>query len=180
MVCRTPGLPVFHQFLELAQSHVHWVSETIWPFYPLLSLLLLLSIFPSIRVFSNELALCIRWPECWSFSFSPSNEYSGLVSFRTDCVDLLPVQGALKSLLQHYSSKPSIIWHSAFFMVQFSLSYMTSGKTIALSMWTFFGKVISLLYNRLSQFVISFLPRTKHLLIYGCNHRPQWFWSPRK
>ena len=134
-------------------------------------LLLLLSIFPSIRVFSNELALCLRWPEYWSFSFSPSNEYPGLISFRIDYFDLLPVQGTLKSILQHHSSKPSILWHSAFFMVQFSHSYMTNGKTIALSIWAFVGKVMSLLFNRLSQFVISFLPRTKHLLI-------SWLHSP--
>ena len=109
--------------------------------------------------------LCIRWPEYWSFSFSPSNEYPGLIYFRIDCFDLIPVQGTLKSVLQHHSSKPSILWHSAFFMVQFSHSYMTSGKTIALSIWTFVGKIMSLLFNRLSQFVLSFLPRTKHLLI---------------
>ena len=115
--------------------------------------------------------LCIRWPEYWSFSFSPSNEYPGLISFRIDCFDLLPVQGTLKSVLQHHSSKPSILWHSAFFMVQFSHSYMTSGKTIALSIWTFACKVISLLFNMLSRFVIAFLPRSKCLLI-------SWLQSP--
>ena len=115
-------------------------------------LLLLLSIFPSIRVFSNESVLCIRWPEYWSFSFniSPSNEYSGLISFRMDWLDLFPVQGILKSLLQHHSSKASILWCSAFFIVQLSHPYMTTGKTIALTRWTFIGKVMSLLFNMLS------------------------------
>ena len=125
------------------------------------------SIFPSISVFSNESALHIRWPKYWSFSFniSPSNEYSGLISFRMDWLDLLVVQGTLKSLLQHHSSKPSILWHSAFFMVQLSHPYMTTGKTIALARRTFFDKVISLLFNMLSRLVINFLPRSKRLLI---------------
>ena len=125
-------------------------------------LLLLPSIFPSIRVFSNESALHIRWPEHWSFSFSisPSNEYSGLISFRTDWLDLLVVQGTLKSLLQHHSSKASILRRSAFFMVQLSHPYMTTGKTIALIRWTFVGRVMSLLFNMLSRLVIAFLPRS--------------------
>ena len=128
-------------------------------------LLLLPSIFPSIRVFSNESALCIRWPKYWSFSFniSPSNEYSGLISFRIDWLDLLAVQGTLKSLLQHHSSKASIFWCSAFFMVQLSYPHMTTGKTIDLLIWTLSGRVISLLFNMLSRFVIAFLPRSKHL-----------------
>ena len=128
-------------------------------------LLLLPSIFPSIRVFSNESALCIRWPNYWSFSFniSPSNEYSGLVSFRMDWLDLLAVQGTLKSLFQHHSSKASILQHSAFFILQLSHLYMTIGKTIALTRWTFVGKVMSLLFNMLSRLVITFLPRSKHL-----------------
>ena len=132
-----------------------------------LLLLLLPSIFPRIRVFSNELVLHIRWPKHWSFSFSisPSNEHPGLISFRMDWLDLLAVQGTLKSLLQHHSSKASIIQHSTFFMVQFSLPYMTTGKTIALTRWTFAGKVMSLLFNKLSRLVITFLPRSKHLLI---------------
>ena len=115
-------------------------------------LLLPPSVFPSIRVFSSESALHIRWPKYWSFSFSisPSNEYSGLISFRMDCLDLLAVQGTLKSLLQHHSSKASILWHSAFFIVQLSHPYMTTGKTIALTRWTFVGKVMSLLFNMLS------------------------------
>ena len=131
------------------------------------SLLLLPSIFPSIRVFSNESALRIRWPKYWSFSFSinPSNEYSGLISFRMDWLDLLAVQGTLKSLLQHHSSKASLLWHSAFFIVQLLHPYMTTGKTIALTRWTFVGKVMSLLFNMLSRFVLAFLPRSKRLLI---------------
>ena len=130
-------------------------------------LLLLPSIFPSIRVFSNESALHIRWPKYWSFSFSisPSNEYSGLISFRIDCLDLLAVQGTLKSLLQHHSSKASILWCSAFFMVQLSHPYMTTGKTIALTICTFVSKAISLLFNMLFRFVIAFFPRSKHFLI---------------
>ena len=129
--------------------------------------LLLPSIFPSIRVFSNESALRIRWPEYWSFSFSisPSNEYSELISFRIDWFDHLAVQGTLKTLLQHHSSKASVLQHSAFFLVQFSHPYMTTGKTIALTRRTFVGKVMSLLFNMLSTFLIAFLPRSKHLLI---------------
>ena len=130
-------------------------------------LLLLPSIFPSIRVFSNESALHIRWPKYWSFSFniSPFNEHPGLVSFQMDWLDLLAVQGTLKSLLQHHSSKASILQHSAFFTVQLSHPYMTTGKTIALTRWTFVGKVMSLLFNMLSRLVIIFLPRSKCLLI---------------
>ena len=124
-------------------------------------LLLLPSIFPSIRVFSNETVLRIRWPKYWSFSFSisPSDEYSGLMSFRIDWFDLLAVQGTLKSILQHHSSKASILWCFAFFIVQLSHPYMTTGKTIALTRWMFVGKVMSLLFNMLSRFVIAFLPR---------------------
>ena len=123
-------------------------------------LLLLPSIFPSIRVFSNESALHIRWPKYWSFSFSvsPSNEHTGLISFRMDWLDLLAVQGTLKSLIQHHSSKESVLWHSAFFIVQLSHPYMTTRKTIALTRWTFVGKVTSLLFNMLSRLVITFLP----------------------
>ena len=136
-------------------------------------LLLLLSTFPSIRVFSNESVLHIRWPKYWSFSFNinPSNEYSGLISFRMDWLDLLAVQGTLKSHLQHYSSKASILQHSAFFIVQLSHPYMTNGKTIVLSIWTFVGKIICLLFSMLSKLVITFLPRSKHLLI-------SWLQSP--
>ena len=130
-------------------------------------LLVLPSILPSIRVFSNESALCIRWPKYWSFSFgiSPSNEHPGLISFRMDWLELLAVQGTLKSLLQHHSSKASILWCSAFFMVQLPHPYMTTGKTIALSIRTFVGKVTSLVFNMLSRLVITFLPRRKRLLI---------------
>ena len=136
-------------------------------------LLLLPSIFLSIRVFSNESVFCIRWPKYWSFSFSisPSNEYSGLISFRMDWLDLLAVQGTLKSLLQQHSSKASILQLSAFCIVQLSHLYMTAGKTIALTRWTLVGKVMSLLFNILSRLVIAFLPRSKHLLI-------SWVQSP--
>ena len=138
--------------------------------YPLL---LLSSIFPSSRVFSNESVLCIRWAKYWSFSFSisPSNEYSGLISFRMDWLDLLAVQGTLKRLLQHHSSKASILWCSAFFIVQLSHPYMTAGKTIALTRQTFVGKVMSRLFNMLSRLVRTFLQRSKHLLI-------SWLQSP--
>ena len=136
-------------------------------------LLLLPPIPPSIRVFSNESTLRIRWPKFWSFSFSisPSKEYLGLISFRMDWLDLLAVQGTLKSLLQHHSSKASVLQGSAFFIVQLSHPYMTTGKTIAFTRWTFVGKVMSLLFNRLSRLVIAFLPRSKHLLI-------SWLQSP--
>ena len=145
-------------------------------------LLFLPSIFPGIRVFSNESALHLRWPKCWSFSLniSPSSEYSGLISFRIDWLDLLAVQGTLKSLLQHHSSKAPILQCSVFFIVQLSHPYMTTGKTIALTRWTFVGKVMSLLFNMLSRLVIDFLPRSKCLLIHGCSHHLQWFCSPRK
>ena len=138
-------------------------------------LLLLPSIFPSIRVFSSESALPIKWPKYWSFSFSiiPSKEIPGLISFRMDWLDLLAVQGTLKSTLQHHSSKASILQHSAFFIVQLSHPYMTTKETIALTRWTFVGKVTFLLFNVLSRFVIAFLPRSKYLLIYGCSHHLQ-------
>ena len=136
-------------------------------------LLLLPSILPNMRAFSNESVLCIRWPKYWSFSFSisPSNEYSGLISFRMDWMDLLAVQGTLKSLLQHNSSKASILWRSSFFIVQLSHPYMTTGKTIALTRQTFVGKVMSFLFNMLFRLVIPFLPMSKHLLI-------SWLQSP--
>ena len=137
-------------------------------------LLLPPSIFPSIRVFSNESVLCIRWPKYRSFSFniSPSNEYSGLISFRIDWLDCLSVQGTLKSLLQHHSPKASILWCSAFFIVQLSHPYMTIEKTIALTRRTFVGKLMSLLFNMLSRLVIAFLPRSKHLLISRLQSHP--------
>ena len=149
MYCSMPALPVHHQLQEFIQTHVHWVGDAIQPSPPLLSPLLPPSIFPTIRVFSNKSALCIRWPKYWSFSFSinPSNEHSGPISFRMDWMDLLAVQESLKSLLQHHSSKATILCHSAFFIVQFSHPYMTTRKTIALTRWTFVGKVMSLLFN---------------------------------
>ena len=173
MDCSTPGLIVHHQLPEFTQIHVH---ELVMPSRHLIlcrPLLLPPSIFPSIRVFSNESVLCIRWPKYWSFSFniSPSNEYSGLISFRMDWLYLLAVQGTLKSLLQHHSSKASILPHSAFFTVQLSHPYMITGKTIALTRWTFVGKVMSLLLNMLSRLVITFLTRSKCLLI-------SWLQSP--
>ena len=152
--CSTPGLPVLHYLPDLAQTHVHWVSDAIQPSHPPSPLLLLPSVFPSIRDFSNELAFCIRWPKYWSFNFriSPSNEYSGLISFRIDLSDLLSVRGTLKSLLQNHSSEISVLWCSVFFMVQLSHPYMTSGKTIGLTILPFVGKVMSLLFNMLSRF----------------------------
>ena len=170
MDCSTPGFPVYHQLLELAQTHVHWVGDAIQPSHPLLS--------PSPPAFnlsqfqglSNESILCIRWPKYWSFSFniSPSNEYSGLISFRMDWLDLLVVQETFKSLLQHHSSKASILWRSALFIVQLSHSYVTTGKAIALTRRPFVGKGLS---NMLSRLIIAFLPRSKCLLI-------SWLQSP--
>ena len=161
-----PGLPVHHQLLESTQTHVH---KSVMPSNHLIlchPLLLLPSIFASIRVFSNESALHIRWPKYWSFSFniSPSNEHPGLISFRRDWLNLLAVQGTLKSLLQYHTSKASVLC-SAFFTVQLSHPYMTTGKTRALTRWAFVGKVMSLLFNVLSRLVIAFLPRSKRLLI---------------
>ena len=145
-------------------------------------LLLLPSIFPSIRVFSKELVLCIRWLKYWSFSFSltPSNEYSGLISFRIDWLDLLAVQGTLKSLLQHHRSKEAIRWSSAFFIVQLSHPYMTTGKTIVLTRQTFVVKVMSLLFNMLSRLVIAFRPRSKCLLISWLQSPSAVIWEPKK
>ena len=168
----TPGLPVHHQLLEFTQTHVHRVvmpSSNLILCCPLL----LPPIPPSIRVFSNEPALCIRWPKSCSFSFniSPPNEHPGLISSRMNWLDLLAVQRTLKSLLQHHSSKASILWCSTFFIVQLSHSYMTTGKTTALTRWTFFGKVMSLPFHMLSRLVITFLPRSKCLLI-------SWLQSP--
>ena len=170
----TPGLPVHHQY---SWSPPRPMSiESVMPSNHLIlchPLLLLPSIFPTIRVFSNESALHIGWPKYWSFSFSisPSNEHPGLISFRMDWVDLLAVQGTLKSLLQHHSSKASILRCSAFFIVQLSHPYMTTGKTIVLTRRTFVGEVMSLHFNVLSRLVITFLPRTKRLLI-------SWLQSP--
>ena len=166
MDCRTPGLPVPHHLPKFAQVHVHCIGDTIQPSDPLMPsslilwcpLLVLPSIFPSIRDFSNESSVHIRWPKYWSFIFSisPSSECSGLISLKIDWFDLLAVQRTFSSLLQHHSSKASILWHSAFFMVHLSQQYVTTGKTIALDIWTFVGRVISLLFNTLSRFVIAF------------------------
>ena len=160
----TPGHPVHHQ---LPESNQHMSIESVMPSSHLIlcrPLLLLASIFPSIRVFSNESTLRIRWPKYWIFSFNiyPSNEHPGLISFRMDWLDLIAVQGTLQSL-QHHSSKALILWHSAFFIVQLSHPYMTTGKTTALTRRTFVGKVMSLLLNTLSRLVITFLPRSKRL-----------------
>ena len=172
MECRMAGFTDHHQLLELAQTHVYWVSDAIQLSHPLLSS------SPSVCNLSQhqglfQWVLHIRWPNYWSFSFSisPSSEYSGLISFKTDWFDLLAVQETFKSFLQHHNSKASILCYSAFFMVQLSHPYMTTGKTIALTRCTFVGKVMSLLLNMLSTLVIAFHPRSKHLLI-------TWLQSP--
>jgi len=169
----TPGLPIHHQLLGLPKP---MCIESVMPSNHLIHghpLLLQPSVFHSIRVFSNKSALHIRWPKYWYFSFniSPSNEHPWLISFRMDWLDLLAVQGTLKSLLQHHSSKVPILWHSAFFTVQLSHSYMITGKTIALTRWTFVYKVMYLLFNMLSRLIKTFLPRSKHLLT-------SWLQSP--
>ena len=173
MDCSTPYHSVHHQHPVFTQT---MSIELVMPYNHLIlchPLLLLPSIFPSIRVFSNKSALCIRWPKYSSFSFStsPSNEHSGLISFRMDWLDLFAVQGTLKSLLQHHTAKALILWRSAFFTVQLSHPYTTTRKTIALTRQTFVGKVTSLLFNMLSRLVIAFLPRSKCLLI-------SWLQSP--
>ena len=167
MNCSTPGLPVHHQLPESTQTHVHWVSDAIQPSHPLsspsppaLNFSQCQGLFKWVRS-SHQMAKVLEF----QVNISPSNEHPGLISFRMDKLDLLAVQGTLKSLLQHHSSKASILQHSAFFMVQLSHPYMTTGKTIALTRWTFVGKVMSLLFNMLSRLVITFLPRSKRLLI---------------
>ena len=159
------SLPVINS--QTLLKLVHWVSDVTYHLILCRPLLIPPSIFPRIRGFSNESVLCIRWPRYWSFSFSisPSNEHSGLISFRMDWLDLLAIQGTLKNILQHHSSKPSILWCSAFFIVQHSHLYMTTGKIIALTGWIFVGKVMSLLFNMLSRLAITFIPRSKPLLI---------------
>ena len=166
MDCSTPGLPVHHQLPEFSQTHIHWVCDASNHLILCRPLLLPSSIFPSIRVLSNESVLRIRWTNYCSFSFniSPSNEYSGPISFRIDWLDILAVQRTLKGLLQHNSSKASVPQHSAFFVVQLLHPYTTTGKAIALTRWTFVGKLMSLLFHKLSRLVITFLPRSKHLL----------------
>ena len=174
------GLPIHHQSWSLLKL---MSIKSVLPSNHLIlcpPLLLPPSIFPSIRVFSNESALRNRWPKYWSFSIniSLSNEYLGLISFRMDWLDLLAVQGTLKSLFQHRSSKASILWHSAFFIVQLSHPYMTTGKTIALTRQTFVGKVMFLLFNMLSRLVITFLPRSKCLLISWLQSPSAVIWEP--
>ena len=156
----TPDFPVLHHLPVLAQAHVHWISDPIQPFVLCLPLLLPL-VFPSIRVFSNESALCIRWPKYWSFSISPSSEYSWLISIRIDWLDLLAFQGTLKGLLQHLNSKASIIFSAQPLWSSSHNHTWLLGKTIALIQWTFVGQVMSLLFNTLSRFVIAFLSRSK-------------------
>ena len=173
MDCSMPGLPVHRNsrsLLKLMSVESVMPSDHLVLCHRFSSCL---QSFPAFRFFSNESVLHIRWPKYWSFSFSicPSNEYSGLISFRMDWLDLLAVQGTLRSLFQHHSSKASVLWCSAFFIVQLSHPYMITGKTIALTSWTFVGKLISLLFNMLSWLVITFLPRSKHLLI-------SWLQSP--
>ena len=171
-----PGFPVYHQLLEFTQTYVHGVDDGC---HPTISSSVIpfsshLQPFPASEVFfPNKSVLHIKWPKHWHFSFSisPSNEYSGLISFRMDWLDFLAVQEILKSLIQHQSSKASILWHSVFFIVQLSHPYLTTGKAIALIRWTFIGKVMSLLFKILSRLVIAFLPRSKHLLI-SCLQSP--------
>ena len=165
--CPSPTPRAYSNSCPLSTWYHATISSSVVPF----------SCLWSFRVFSNESALHVRWPKYWSFSFSirPSNEYSGLISFRMDWLDLLAVQGTLKSLLQHHSSEASILWCSAFFTVQLSHPYMTTGETISLSRWTFVGRVMSLLFNMLSRLVIAFIPRSKCLLISWL----QSFWSPK-
>ena len=179
--CSMPDLPVHHQLPEFIQTQVHWVSDGIQPSHPLS--------FPSPPALnlSQHQGLfkwvgSIRWPKYWSFSFNirPFNEHPGLISFRMDWLDLFAVQGTFKSLLQHHSSKASILQRSAFFIVQLSHPYMTTGKTIALTRWTFVGKVMSLLFNILSRLVITFLPRSKRLLISWLHPPSAVIWEPPK
>ena len=178
----TPGLPVYHHSWSPPKP---MSIESVMPSNHLIlcrPLLLLSSVFLSVRVFSKESALRIRWPKYWSFSFdiSPSNEHPGLISFKVDWLDLFVVQGTLKSLLQHLSSKASILLHSAFFIVQLSHPYITTGKTIALTRRTFVGKVMSLLFNMLSRLVITFLPMNKRLLISWLQSPPAVILEPQK
>ena len=178
----TPGLPVHHQLPESTQTHVHQVGDAIQPSHPLSS-----NFRPALNLSQHQ--GLFKWAssshqvaKVWSFRFSisPSNEYSGLISFRIDCLDLLAVQGTLKSLLQHHSSKASVLWHTAFFMVQLSHPYMTTGKTIALTTVNFVSKAVSLVFDMLSRFVIALLPRSKCLLISWRQSLSPVIWEPKK
>ena len=173
MNCSTPGFPALHHLLEFAQTHIRWISDAIQPSHPLSSPSASAFNFSSIRVFFNDLTLPIRWPKYWSFSFSisPCNKYSGLISFRIGWFDLLAVQGTLKRLFQHRGSKASILQCSAFFMAQLSHPYVTTGKNHSFDYTDFVGKVMSLLFNMLSSFAIAFILRRKGLLI-------SWLQSP--
>ena len=175
-----PDLPVPHQLSGLTQTHVHQVGDAIQPSHPLPSPSPPAFNLAQHKVFSNESVLCIRWPKYWSFNFSinPSKEYSRLISFRINWLDILVVQGTLKKL-QHHRSKASILWYSAFFIVQLSHPYLTIGKTIALTRWTFVGKVLSLLFNMLSRLVINFLPRSKCLLTSWLQSPSAVIWEPK-
>ena len=169
--CPSPTPGVHPNSCPLSRWCYVTISSSVIPFSSCLQS------FPASGSFSRSQFFCIRWPKYWSFSFStnPSNEYSGLISLRMDWLDLLAVQGTLKSLLQSHSSKASILRHSAFFLIQLSHAYMTTGKTIALTRWTFISKVISLLFNMLARLIIALLPRSKRLLTSSCSHHLQWF-----
>ena len=189
MDCSAPGLPVPYHLPKFAQVYIHCISDAIQPSHPLTPsslsdtfilwhpLLHLPSIFPSIRDFSNELTAHSRWPKYWNFSFSISHskEYVGLVSLKIDWFDLLAVQGTFRSLLQHYSLKVSILWFSAFFIIQLSQPYVITGKTIALTIWIFVVRVMSLFSSQLSRFVIAFPGEAVVFWFHGCRHHPQWF-----
>ena len=165
MDCSMPGFPVLHYLPEFAQTYVHWVGDAIQPSHPVTPFSSCPQSFPASGFFSSELVLHIRWQNYWSFRISPSNEYSELISFRIDWFDLLAIQGTHKNLLQHHNSKASVLWCWAFFRVQISHLYMTTGKTVALIIGTFVGKVMSLPFNILFRLVVAFLARSKHLLI---------------
>ena len=182
MNCSTPGFPVHHHLPEFTQIHVHQVGDAIQPSHTLSSPSPPLPIPPSIRVLSNESTLRMRCPKYWSFSFSiiPSKEHPGPIAFRMDQLDILAAQGTLWSLLQHHSSKASILRHSAFFTIQLSHPYMTTGKTIALTRQTIVGKVLSLLLNMLSKLVVTLLPRSKHLLISWLQSSSEVILEPKK
>ena len=175
--CNTPGLSVPYHLLKLDQVHVHCISDVIQPSHPLAPSSPLPSVFPSIRDFSTQLAVHIRWQKYWNFSFciSPSNKYSRFISLKIDWFDLLAVQGTFRSFLQHHSSKASILWCSAFFTVQLLQPYVTNGKTIALTIQTFVGRVMSLLVNTLSRFSKLSCQKATVFWSHGCSHNPLWF-----